>query len=73
MLDLNSSPLLWEAQLAERRREIAALRASATPRAHRHPHFRTALADLLAHLAFHLDRRAVGVVVARHPNTTGRS
>jgi hypothetical protein len=31
------------------------------------------LADLLAHLAFHLDRRSVGVVVARHPNTAGHS
>jgi len=26
MLDLNSSPLLWEAQIAERHREVAALK-----------------------------------------------
>ena len=72
MLDLNSSPLLLEAQLAQRRREIAALKPGAGLRTRRYPHFRTAVADLLAHLAFHLDRRAVGVVVARHPNTAGR-
>jgi hypothetical protein len=71
MLDLHSSPLLLEAQLAERRREIAALRPRAGLPIARPRHFRTALADLLAHLAFHLDRRAVGVVVARHPNTAG--
>jgi hypothetical protein len=73
MLDLNSSPLLLEAQLAERRREIAAIRASAGPRGRRHPHFRAALAGLLAHLAFHIDRRAVGSIVDRHPNLAGRS
>jgi hypothetical protein len=72
MLDLNSSPFLLEAQLAERRREIAALKPGPGLRDRRHPHFRTALADLLAHLAFHLDRGAVGVVVARHPNQAGR-
>jgi hypothetical protein len=71
MMDLSSSPLLLEAQLAERRREISAAKASAGPRIH-HPNFRAALADLLAHLALHLDRRAVGVVVGRHANTTGR-
>jgi len=72
MLDLDSSPLLWEAQLAERRREIASLEAAATPRIRRHLHFRTALADLLAHIALHIDGRAVGSVVARHPNPAGR-
>lgn len=72
MLDLNSSPLLWEAQLAERRRELAALRATTAPRVRRHLHFRTALADLLAHIALHIDGRAVGSVVARHPNPAGR-
>lgn len=72
MLDLHSSPLLLDAQLAERRREIAALKVSARPRIHHHPSFRAAVADLLAHLALHLDRRAVGVVVARHPNTGHR-
>ena len=73
MLDLNSSPLLLEAHLAERRREIAGLRTTAGLRTNSHPQFRTALADLLAHLALHLDRRAVGSVVARHPNLAGRS
>lgn len=72
MMDLNSSPLLLEARLAERRREIAALKASAGPRIHHQPKFRAAAADLLAHLALHLDRGAVGVVVARHPNTARR-
>jgi len=72
MMDLNSSPLLLEAQLAERRREIAAIKASAGRRNHHHRNSRAAVADLLAHLALHLDRRAVGVVIARHPNTTGR-
>jgi hypothetical protein len=72
MLDLNSSPLLWEAQLAERHREIAALTASASVRTARPSGVRTVLANLLAHLALHLDGRAVGSVVARHPNPTGR-
>jgi hypothetical protein len=72
MLDLHSSPLLLEAQLAQRRREVAALKPGAVLQSRSHPHFRAVLADLLAHLAFHLDRRAVGVVVARHPNTAGR-
>ncbi len=72
MLDLNSSPLLWEAQLAERHREIAALSASARVRVTRRSGLRTVLANLLAHLALHLDGRAVGSVVARHPNPAGR-
>ena len=72
MMDLNSSPLLLEAQLAERRREIAAAKANSATRTHQHPQFRAAFADLLAHLALHLDRRAVGVVVARHPHTGQR-
>ena len=72
MMDLSSSPLLLEAQLSERRREISAAKASSGLRIHHHPNFRAAVADLLAHLALHLDRRAVGVVVGRHPNTTGR-
>jgi len=71
MLDLNSSSLLWEAQIAERRREVAALTAKARLRVTRRS-ARTALADLLAHLALHLDGRAVGSVVARHPNPAGR-
>ncbi len=71
MLDLNSSPLLWEAQIAERHREVAALTAKARLRVTRRS-ARTALADLLAHLALHLDGRAVGSVVARHPNPVGR-
>src|SRR5438445_6499 len=57
MLDLNSSPLLWEAQLAERHREIAALPASARMRGLRPSGVRTVPAHLLAHLALHLDRR----------------
>jgi hypothetical protein len=73
MLDLHSSPLLLEAHLAQRRREVAAFRPGAGLHGRSHPHFRTALADLLAHLAFHLDRRSVGVVVSRHPNTAGHS
>ena len=72
MMDLHSSPFLAEAQLAERRREAAEIRRSAGVRPE-HPQLRTVLADLLAHLAFHLDRRSVGVVVARHPNTAGHS
>ena len=71
MLDLNSSSLLWEAQIAERRREVAALTAKARLRVTRRS-ARTALADLLAHWALHLDGRAVGSVVARHPNPAGR-
>jgi len=68
MLDLNSSPLLWEAQIAERQREIATL--SATTRVADVPSsaIRTAAANLLAHIALHLDGRAVGSLVARHPN-----
>ena len=72
MLDLNSSPLLWEAQLAERHREVAALGATARVRVTRQSGLRTVLADLLAHLALHLDGRGVGSVVARHPNPAGR-
>jgi len=72
MLNLNSSPLLWEAQLAERHREVAALSATARVRVTRQSGLRTVLADLLAHLALHLDGRAVGSVVVRHPNPAGR-
>jgi len=71
MLDLNSSPLLWEAQIAERHREVAALTANAPVRVSRRS-MRTALADLLAHVALHLDGRAVGSVVDRHPQPAGR-
>lgn len=72
MLELNSSPLLWEAQIAERHREIAALR-SPRPRDTRSPGLRTAMANLLAHIALHLDGRAVGSVAARHPHPAGRN
>jgi len=72
MLDLNSSPLLWEAQLAERHREVVALSASARVRVTRQSGLRIVLADLLTHLALHLDGRAVGSVVARHANPPGR-
>jgi len=71
MLDLNSSPLLWEAQIAERHREVAALTANARVRVTRRS-ARTALAGLLAHLALHLDGPAVGSVVDRHPQPAGR-
>jgi hypothetical protein len=71
MLDLNSSPLLWEAQIAERHREVAALTAKARVRVTGRS-ARTVLAALLAHVALHLDGRAVGSVVARHPNPVGR-
>ncbi len=72
MLDLNSSPLLWEAQLAERQREVAQLAARARVPVTPPSGVRTVLANLLAHLALHLDGRAVGSVVARHPNPAGR-
>ena len=71
MLDLNSSPLLWEAQIAERHREVAALKDRARVRVTRRS-ARTALADLLARLALHLDGRAVDSVVDRHPQPAGR-
>ena len=72
MLELNSSPLLWEAQLADRGREIAALTASARLRDTHRTGLRTILADLIAHVALHLDGRAVGSVAARHPDPAGR-
>jgi hypothetical protein len=72
MQDLHSSPLLWEAQMAERHREIEAL---ATSRVHdpRNPSLRTSLANLLAHVALHLDQHEVGSLVAHHPHSAGRS
>jgi hypothetical protein len=72
MLELNSSPLLWEAQIAERRREIAALRVHRA-RDRSPSSMRTAVANLLAHIALHLDGRAVGSVAARHPHPAGRN
>jgi hypothetical protein len=71
MLDLNSSPLLWEAQIAERHREVAALTPIARVSVSRRS-VRTALAGLFAHLALHLDGRAVDSVVDRHPQPAGR-
>ena len=72
MLDLHSSPLLWEGPVAERDREIEAL-ATNRVREPRRSSLRAGLANVLAHLALHLDRRAVGSVVARHPHLAGRS
>ena len=73
MLDMNSSELVLEAQLADRRRELSAL-ARKTPRATRHRHsFSASIAGTLAHLAFHINRQAVGDVTAHHPHTAYRS
>lgn len=65
MLDTNSSVLLLEAVLADRRRELLAIRRSG-PIVRQLPDPRAVLAGALAHLAFHLDRRAVGAVAASH-------
>ena len=73
MIDMNSSELLLEAQLADRRRELIATRRSYPAPARRFPDLRAALAGALAHLAFHIDRRSVGAVAARRPHVASRS
>jgi len=73
MLLMNSSDLLLEAQLAERRREMSALsRAAAVPRRHSRD-LRRAVAVALAHIALHIDRRSIDAVVAHHPQAASRS
>ena len=71
MMGFTPSELLFQANMAEREREVKAL-AHARQLGYRPRGLRTALAMRLAHMALHLDRDTTSRLVKRHLNAAGR-
>jgi hypothetical protein len=66
MQDLYSNQITLEAELEYRRRHLASLRRSVPVHSAPRRRLRGVLAELLAHLALHLDGRSISTVSARH-------
>ena len=71
MQDLYTSEIGVHAELEYRRRQLATLRRSSPLAVEPRKSFRVAVAEILAHVALHLDGRAVGSVAAQHAQPSG--
>ena len=72
MQDLYTSEIGIEAELEYRRRQSAILRRSSPVDLPPRKPLRVTLAEALAHLALHLDSRAIGAVSAQHTPHAGQ-
>ena len=71
MQDLHSSQIGLEAELEYRRRLLASLRRASPVVPQPRTRLRGRLAEILAHLALHLDGSAIGEVEAQHTPSAG--
>ena len=71
MQDLYTSEIGIEAQIEYRRRQLSTLRRSSPLDRAPRKTLRVTIAEALAHLALHLDGRAIGTVSALHTPPAG--
>jgi hypothetical protein len=71
MQDLYATELGISAELEHRRRHLATLRRASPLDPLPRKGFRVSLAEILAHLALHLDGHAIGEVAAQHTPPAG--
>lgn len=72
MQDLYASEIGIEAELDYRHRQLSTFRRSSPVDPPPRKTLRVTIAEALAHLALHLDGRAIGKVAAQHTLPTGR-
>lgn len=73
MQNFYTSRIIAEAEIDYRRRLVTSLRREAPKEPPRHASLRATVAETLAHLALHIDGRAIGLVAAQHASASNHN